>query len=304
MRNLATCYSEHAIKVSDSYCSGPSNQSYLSPNLTPSIQNEVTCIYKSKLSTKKQLLIKLTWSNLLGLGLTITLCDDDPSSPLKFTQNPRELRTSNGSKTFESSGSNVVVFWDLSNAKYGSGPEPISMFYVMVLVDSELSLQLGDMEAESELKRVVSGYPVGKSSLVSRSEQFSGKGFYTTKAKFCENGVCHEIMIKCRGEENGVTGKGNSVLSVWIDDRNLIQVKRLRWNFRGNQSIFVDGLVVDLMWDVHDWLFNQKSGIGVFMFRTRSGLDSRLWLEESNLEQIESDRVEFSLLICACKTPD
>ncbi|KAE9465543.1 hypothetical protein C3L33_02549, partial [Rhododendron williamsianum] len=284
MRNLATCYSEHAIKVSDSYCSGPSNQSYLSPNLTPSIQDEVTCIYKSKLSTKKQLLIKLTWSNLLGLGLTITLCDDDPSSPLKFTQNPRDLRKSNGSKTFDSSGSNVVVFWDLSNAKYGSGPEPISMFYVMVLVDSELSLQLGDMEAEPELKRVVSGYPVGKSSLVSRSEQFSGKGFYTTKAKFCENGVCHEIMIKCRGEENGG--------------------KRLRWNFRGNQSIFVDGLVVDLMWDVHDWLFNQKSGIGVFMFRTRSGLDSRLWLEESNLEQIESDRVEFSLLICACKTPD
>lgn len=305
---MATCYSEHAIKVSDSYCSGPSNQSYLSPNLSPSIQDAVTCLYKSKLSTKKQLLIKFTWSNLLGL--TITLSDDDnTSSNFTFTQNPRQLRKSKVSKKFESSNSKIEVFFDLSNAKYGSGPEPISMFYIMVVVDSELSLRLGDVEADVELKRIVSGYPVGQFSLVSRSEHFSGTGLYSTKAKFCENGTTHEILIKCKGEENRVTGKGNSGnsgLSVWIDDRNLIQVNRLRWNFRGNQSIFVDGLVVDLMWDVHDWLFNQKSGIGVFMFRTRSGLDSRLWLEERNLEQqsIETDRVGFSLLISACKTPD
>jgi hypothetical protein len=57
-------------------------------------------------------------------------------------------------------------------------------------------------------------------------------------------------------------------------------VKRLQWNFRGNQIIFVDNLLVDLMWDVHDWFFNLASRYAVFMFCMRSGFDSRLWLEE------------------------
>ncbi|KAE9467499.1 hypothetical protein C3L33_00599, partial [Rhododendron williamsianum] len=139
----------------------------------------------------------------------------------------------NVTRVLENNSALYENFWDLSNAEYGSGPEPISLFYFMVLVDSELSLQLGDMEAESELKRVVSGYPVGKSSFGDRVLYDQGEEFDL-------------------GEEVERGG-----------------------NFRGNQSIFVDGLVVDLMWDVHDWLFNQKSGIGVFMFRTRSGLDSR-----------------------------
>jgi hypothetical protein len=60
----------------------------------------------------------------------------------------------------------------------------------------------------------------------------------------------------------------------------LARVKRLQWNFKGNQTIFVDNLLVDLMWDVHDWFFNPASRYAVFMFRTRNGLDSRLWLEE------------------------
>ncbi|KAK2989987.1 hypothetical protein RJ640_023909 [Escallonia rubra] len=38
-----------------------------------------------------------------------------------------------------------------------------------------------------------------------------------------------------------------------------------QWKFRRNQSIFVDGLLVDLMWDVHDWFCNRSSGDSTFM---------------------------------------
>ena len=65
----------------------------------------------------------------------------------------------------------------------------------------------------------------------------------------------------------------------------------------------VDGgffLKSGLAWDVHNWFFNPASGYAVFMFRTRSGLDSRLWLEEK-IAQKDKDRVEFSLLIYAYK---
>ncbi|CAL5422214.1 unnamed protein product [Camellia sinensis] len=301
MRNIATCYSEHAIKVSDSYCSGPSSHSHLSPNLIPAIQDTVTCIYKAKLSTKKQVLIRFTWSNLITQCFTISI-SDDLSSPFKFNSNSHALRRTKGTKRFESFNSKIEVYWDLSNAKYEAGPEPINGFYVMVFLDSELSLHLGDMdEEEINGKRLIPGVPVVKFSLVSRNESFSGSGLYSTKAQFSENGTCHDIVIKCVGEEKG---SKKSVLSVCIDKKIVIQVKRLQWNFRGNQSIFVDGLLVDMMWDVHDWFFNPSSGYGVFMFRTRSGLDSRLWLEEKNLEHKEQERLGFSLLICACKNPD
>ncbi|KAK7309295.1 hypothetical protein RJT34_05892 [Clitoria ternatea] len=45
--------------------------------------------------------------------------------------------------------------------------------------------------------------------MVSRSERFCGSGVYTTKAKFCETGIVHEIVIKCGVESEGGTNKGH-----------------------------------------------------------------------------------------------
>lgn len=308
MRGITSCYNEHAIRVSDSYCSRPSNQSYLCPKLInhPSIQDSVTCMYKVNLISKqKQLLISLTWTKkLIGQGFSIDIITNNHTS--KFDA---QLRKNKGTEKFQFHNFGVQVLWDLSAAKYDEGPEPVAGFYVVVLVDSELGLHLGDKDREESLGL---GLGLANFSMVSRSERFSGTAVYATKARFCETGIAHEIVIRCGAEEEG-SSKGH-VLSVCLDKKTVFQVKRLRWNFRGNQTIFVDGLVVDMMWDVHDWLFNQNSSAAsasasasaVFMFRTRSGLDSRLWLEEKNLHTCnkEQDRIGFSLLICACKNPD
>ncbi|KAK7294983.1 hypothetical protein RJT34_17884 [Clitoria ternatea] len=210
-------------------------------------------------------------------------------------QDPLTLyRKKKGNETFESHNFEIQVLWDLSVAKYEEGPKPVGGFYVVVLVNSELGLRLGD---KNEIEEAV-GLKEAGFSMVSRSERFCGSGVYATKAKFCETGIVHEIVIKCGVESEEGTNKGH-VLCVCVDKKTMFEVKRLRWNFRGNQTIFVDGLVVDMMWDVHDWLFNPNSASAVFMFRTRSGLDSRLWLEEKTLlTHKEQDKVGFSLMIC------
>ncbi|KAB2028244.1 hypothetical protein ERO13_D05G086400v2 [Gossypium hirsutum] len=298
MRNIISCFNETAVNVSHPSCSSYSTNACITPSLVPSVQNAVAATYKVFLSSQnKQYLIKVSWcKNQTGQGLSINF-NHDPWPCFKLNTNLRFFRKMKGSKAIESDHSNIEIFWDLSAAKYNAGPEPVNGFYVIVTVDSEIGLILGDTAEEEINKRFTSTIPVAKSSLVSRQEHCSGNTLYSTKAQFCDTGISHDILIRCSGEHGDLK---HPVLSVCIDNKTVIRVKRLQWNFRGNQTIFVDGLLVDLMWDVHDWFFNPTAGSAVFMFRTRSGLDSRLWLEEKWVHKDE-DKVEFSLLIYACK---
>ncbi|GFP88125.1 hypothetical protein PHJA_000956200 [Phtheirospermum japonicum] len=309
MKSIGICYSEQAVKVSNSHSSTPSDQhqhqvlSSSSSNL-PSIQHDSTMVtncYKVKLSTGKLFLIKLTWSKP---GFWIAVSEYFPICPSKKGEKSIVLQRARGMKHFELRGSKIEVYWDFCRSQYDSGPEPVTGFYVVVLVDSELSLVLGDMEHEKRVSNIYSA----EFKLISRREIFSGYACYSGRARFCDKGECHDVLIKFTGDDVS----RNSILSVYVDKKSVVQVKRLRWNFRGNQTIFVDGLLVDLMWDLHDWFFGPLSsssssglGHGVFLFRTRSGLDSRLWLEEKvNIEKDEQENVGFSLMICACKNPD
>ncbi|KAL8148092.1 hypothetical protein AgCh_005437 [Apium graveolens] len=137
----------------------------------------------------------------------------------------------------------------------------------------KLGLILGDMAQEIAARKIKNGTHLAKFTLVSRKEHYSGNTHYSTKAKFCESGISHDIAIRCNGDHEGL---------------------------KGNQSIFIDGMMVDLFWDVHDWFFKPGSGSAVFMFKTRSGMDSRLWLEERLMHKDVEEKLEFSLLIYAC----
>ncbi|RDY11711.1 hypothetical protein CR513_03569, partial [Mucuna pruriens] len=310
MRDIVSCFSENAVNVSQSsiLCSTYSNNACISPSSinAPSTQNSISSIYKLVLSTLKQILITVTWCRShSNQGLTITFNDEDPP-PFRLNTNSRFFRKKKGTKLVESSSHKIEIMWDLSSAKYEAGPEPVQGFHVVVIVDSEIGLVLGDDSAAAAEETVSKRFNFKsnntntKVSLLSRREHCSGNTLYTTKAQFCDTGTWHDVVIRCSVEKENEDLFKSPVLCVCIDKKTVIRVKRLQWNFRGNQSIFVDGLLVDLLWDVHDWFFNNPScgGYAVFMFRTRSGMDSRLWLEEKTAHK-DKDRVEFSLLIYA-----
>ncbi|XP_068663211.1 uncharacterized protein [Aristolochia californica] len=294
MRDFASCFSEHAIKVSDSSRSGNSARS-------GSIQNTVACVYRTQLSTEKQLIITVTWCrNQMGHLLSVNV-DDDPCCVCKVDTTSWQFWRKKGARSLETGSTKVDVYWDLSSAKYAAGPEPIDNFYVAVVADAEIVLLLGNVDEEAVMKKYNITTPIAKFFLTARKEYVSGKALYSTKAQFVDHGVCHDILIKCMGEN---VGAKEPELSVCIDQKKVIHVKKLQWKFRGNQTIFVDGLPIDMMWDVHDWFFNSSSsGDAVFMFRPRNGLDSRLWLEEKSLPKNDVGGARFSLLIYACKSP-
>uniref|UniRef100_A0A2P2KP34 Uncharacterized protein n=1 Tax=Rhizophora mucronata TaxID=61149 RepID=A0A2P2KP34_RHIMU len=92
-----------------------------------------------------------------------------------------------------------------------------------------------------------------------------------------------------------------------------MQVKRLRWKFRGNHTILVDGLAVEVFWDVHNWLFGTCMGNAVFMFKTCRSVE-KMWasqpLSDPNMLQwsfsqrfldSKSQNLEFSLILYAWK---
>ncbi|CAH9119605.1 unnamed protein product [Cuscuta europaea] len=308
MRDFGSCINEYAVHVSDSYsCAAHyTNSSCVSTSPIPSVQNAVVCVYRAVLSTGRSIPIRVSWCRTAASdGLTITF-GDDPSlaAAFKLSANTRLFRKRKGSKSVEFDRSRVDVFWDLSAARYCAGPEPADGYYVLVMIDSELCLSLGDMaEAAAERKVKTGGAHAAKCALVSRQEHFSGNALYATKAKFCDAGTTHDVIISCYGDDETAAVKHHPILSVTVDKKMVIRVKRLQWNFRGNHTIFVDGLLVDLMWDVHGWFYNSGPGFAVFMFRTRSGIDSRLWLEEKlQRKKKDEDRVDFSFLIYASKS--
>lgn len=296
---MAFCFSDYAVSIADRSCSSYANNACISPNMTPSVQSAVTCLYRVMLSNSKQVMVEVSWNKCQpNQGLSITF-NSSATPSFKLNIHSSGFRKLKGSKIVGSDSFKVEVFWDFSMCKYhsGSGAEPVEGYYVIVTVDSEVGLVLGDLGEDAAKRKFRKSKKKAKSTLTLRQEYFSGNTIYMTKAKFSDAGAFHEISIRSGGEEEWVK---HPFLTICIDKRVVIRVKRLDWNFRGNQTLFVEGLLVDLLWDVHDWFFNPFTGTGVFMFRKRSGMDKRLWLEES-VSGKEQHKGEFSLLIHACK---
>lgn len=192
------------------------------------------------------------------------------------------------------------VFWDLSAAKFspGPGPQPSEGFYVAVVSDLKMVLLLGDLTEEayriSGASSLSPQSPGPGAICVAKKQHISGNKLYTAQACFCDGGRCHDIAIEC---DASPSGSKEPCLEIRVDRRRVMQVKRLPWKFRGNQTIVVDGAPVEVLWDVHSWLFGAGGGglsaapnAAVFMFHTAPGT--------ANMPQTH---LGFSLLLYAWK---
>lgn len=303
MRDIASCFGEYAVSVADTASCASSSSIQSSGS---NIQDASTSLYNITLFTQKKLMITVTWCKT-QTSRALNISFDNSSLPT-FKLNTSSMFTRlKGMKVFESKNTKVEVLWDLSSAKYQNGPEPVNGYYVLVMIDSELGLTLGDMAKDEANKRIKKGALKARSSLVSRREHCTGSTVYSTRARFSDVGALHDISIRCVGEShhNNTTTHHQPSLSVCIDKKTVMQVKKLQWNFRGNHSMYIDGLEIDLLWDVHDWLFNPSSGYAVFAFRTTNGVRNAHWSDSEHKlslkHQDNKPAADFTLLIHACK---
>lgn len=304
MLDLPFCFGEYGVQVADSFACGTARTT----------ESMVTCLYRIKLGDLSPL-VTITWcKTLVGLGLSLNVqetpsCEGMPSA-CKVDTKPWLFGKKKGSKVLEiARGVLIDVVWDLTEAKYASGPEPVDGFFFSLVHEHEIILLLGDMTEDAYTKTHAKSIS-SETIMISRREHIFGRRLYATKAQFGENGRTHDIVIECntRGREPR--------LCVRVDKQLVVQVKRLMWKFRGNQTILVDGFPVELFWDVHNWLFSPSDGHAVFMFQTSMATDKAWsslaststslfhWHQTSSLSSSMTDTESsgFSLLLYAWKS--
>ena len=123
-------------------------------------------------------------------------------------------------------------------------------------------LLLGDLTKEA-YQRTNARPPPSNAVFIARKEHIHGKKVYSMKARFCDNVHSHDVAI-----EFDTAGLNEPCLEIHVNKKRVMQIKRLAWKFRGNQIILVDGLPVEVFWDVYSCLFGPPIGNAVFMFQT------------------------------------
>ncbi|KAE8675079.1 Detected protein of unknown function [Hibiscus syriacus] len=86
------------------------------------------------------------------LGLGVSIDDSANQCSCKVDIKPWLFSKRKGSKNLYVDSGKVVICWDLSNARFGSGPEPVQGFYLAVAFDREMVFLLGDLKKEAYKK--------------------------------------------------------------------------------------------------------------------------------------------------------
>ncbi|KAL5186345.1 hypothetical protein HKD37_05G012226 [Glycine soja] len=239
--------------------------------VTRSGQSVYMSVYRTKVADHCRL-ITITWcKNLLlhGLSVSVEGPEGEEQYTCKVELKPWYFWRKQGSKRFIVDGKAVDIFWDLKAAKFNGETEPTSEYYVAVVCDEEVVLLLGDLKKEA-YRRTGCRPALIDPILVSKKEHIFGKKKFSTRAKFHEKGRWHEISIECKNKGNynvDSLGGVHPEMEIRIDGHLVIHVKHLQWKFRGNESIHLSKMRVEVYWDVHDWLFSPGLKHALFIFK-------------------------------------
>ncbi|KAJ6802692.1 uncharacterized protein M6B38_191080 [Iris pallida] len=214
------------------------------PSPSPAGPSMTTSVYETLLGVAS-----LTWSRTaLGLLVRVVLrIDDDDeeeeSEALSFKIRPWLLWKRRGSRRLRLKNRLLGLSWDLSRAKFPStgGPEPSAGYSLSISIDGELVLVAGDLKSKG-------GAKAPSSALISRREHVAmgEERSYSTRARF--GGKERLVAVDLDGE-----------MLVEVDGKPVVQVRRLRWKFRGIERIDLGGGDrVQVSWDLHDFLFPSK----------------------------------------------
>ncbi|KAL9230293.1 hypothetical protein vseg_005666 [Gypsophila vaccaria] len=254
-----------------------------SPNLT-------TSLYQSNLG-----LFSVTWSRSLfsrSLHLLLHPSSPSPTPPPTFhlALKPFAFWSKHGHKKFFTTDFPLLVVWDFTRARFGAGPEPVSGYYIAVFSPSSSStlLFVGDL-LTSYLRNHNNNnnkdsVKMCESSLVVRREHVCGAQFYTTKTTL--GGKAREILIEVNKH-----AEDDPRLVIRFDSKRVIQVKHLKWKFRGSERFEVDGHRVQLSWDVYNWLFDDvgcgEEGYALFTFRFEAHTETKGYNDNNNNSYVE-----------------
>lgn len=236
--------------------------------VTRSGQSVYTSVYRTKIADNCRL-ITITWCNNSMLhGLSVSV-EGETQYSCKIELKSWCFWRKQGSKRFMvDDGKAIDVFWDLKAAKFNNGEtEPTSEYYVAVVCDDEVVLLLGDLKKDAYRKTGCRPSLIDP-ILVSKKEHIYGKKKFSTRTKFQDKGKCHEISIECKNRGNGDSINGvQSEMEIRMDGDLVIHVKHLQWKFRGNESIHLSKMRIEVYWDVHDWLFTPGLKHALFIFK-------------------------------------
>lgn len=297
MRDFVSCFSEKVVEIRDPKRNSGENA-----------QDMIACVYQTHVAGYTQI-ITVTWmkNNTAGRRFSIQIdnSNDHCRGFFKLENTPWLSSKKKGSKILGSGSGKVGIHWDLSLARFETGvPEPMEKYYVAVVVDLELVLLVGDMigEAQKKIKIAHDHYnSLSNVMLIAKKKYMSGDSkHYSTRSKFCNNGLTHDITINCETSD----GVKEPYLEIRIDKKRIVLVERLKWNFRGNQTILIDHLPVEVFWDVHSWVFgssNRRLRPAMFMFQTSGHSSERAfpWYYHQKFRESQMNGLAFSLIIFA-----
>ncbi|XP_028762141.1 uncharacterized protein LOC114720645 [Neltuma alba] len=301
MKEFPPCFGENDVQVAES-----------SISTTRALQNVAICVYECE-SQGHSCLITVSWTkNLMGEDLTVTMDDSGDQRLYEIEIQPWLFSKRKGSQTLLFDTTKVDLFWDLTGARLAHGPEPLEGFYLAVILNQELVLLLGDLKREALKKIDNDDLPhCEEVVLISRREHIYGKRYYNAKTQFRDKGQIHDVTIEF-GFDTVVRAP---CLEILVDKKVAMEVQRLDWNFRGNQTMWVNGFPVEVIWDVHGWLFGDDTDSAVFLFQTHFSLQkmrsyqsdedspavTRAYTQQLREHSYPMQGRDFSLILYACK---